>query len=72
MRIWACRLGVDLTRPTGGPFVGLAGRKISMLDGSEAGSTSNLGQLLSLRILFSQSGVICMFRALESPIPSDR
>ena len=65
--MWACRLGVDLTRRTGGPFVGPAGRKISMLDGSEAGSTSNLGQLLS-----SQSGVICIFRALESPLPSDR
>ena len=50
MRMWACRLGVDLTRAYR-PFVGPAGRKISMLDGSEAGSTSNLGQLLSLRIL---------------------
>ena len=41
MRMWACRFGVDLTRACG-PFVGPAGRKISMLDGSEAGSTSNL------------------------------
>ena len=71
MRMWACRLGVDLTRACG-PFVGPAGRKISMLDGSEAGSTSNLGQWLSLRVLFSQSGVIRIFWALYSPIPSDR
>ena len=71
MRMWACRSGVDLTRPTGGPFVGPAVERFRCLMARRPGPR----QIWDSCYLFefsSQSGVICIFRALESPIPSDR